>query len=213
MDLMRMIKKIRRNVNDYGLRVTLNKSMACLLKLFYENRTYRIYVKDLEKPTDFPSRDDGFTYKIIDADDDHFIRQIEDMEEWLHGRVKNKLQEGALCLAATDGATVAGFNLVSFEEGCLPLIYFRKKLRPRTAWSEQITVHKNYRGKRLASTLRARMFEVLKKRGIRKFYGGAQVANIASLKLTRKVGFVEFADMQYRKVLTRKSLNCRRYRA
>lgn len=213
MALLRILKKIRRNINDYGLRITLNKGFARLVKLFYENRTYRIYVKYLDKHTDLPPGEDGFVYKLINAADEHLIRQIEDMEEWLHDRIKNKLQEGALCLVALDGTTVAGFNLVSLDEGCLPLIYFKKKLRPHTAWSEQITVHRNYRGKRLASALRARMFEVLKKKGIRKFYGGAQVENIASLKLTRRVGFVEFADMQYRKVLNRKSLHCRRYRA
>jgi GNAT superfamily N-acetyltransferase len=211
--LLRILKKIRRNINDYGLRITLNKGIARLVKLFYENRTYRIYVKYLDKHTDSSSADDGFVYKLINAADDHFIRQIEDMEEWLHDKVKNKLQQGSLCLVALDGTAVAGFNLVSLAEGCLPLIYFKKKLRPGTAWSEHITVHKDYRGRRLASTIRARMFEVLKKRGVRKFYGGAQVENIASLKLARRVGFVEFADMQYRKVLNRKSLHCRRYRA
>lgn len=203
---------MRRNINDYGFSIALKKSAGYFLKPFYENKTYRIYVINLEKQRVPLPLDSLFSFKLIENGDEQFTDQIEAMEEWLQGRVTQMLAKGVLCLVALDGTTVAGFNLVSLEEGDLPLIHYKKKLRPTEAWSEQITVNKAYRGKRLASILRARMFEILKERGIKKFFGGAQVANIASLKLARKVGFTEIADIQYRKLLNRKRWLMTRFR-
>ena len=208
----KILQKIRRNTNDYGFLPMLGKSASYLLKPFYENKTYRIYVINLAKRPLPPPQDSPFSFKLIEAGDEQCIGQIEAMEEWLQERVAQMLAKGVLCLVALDGVTVAGFNLVSLQEGDLPLVHYKKKLRPTEAWSEQITVNKDYRGKKLASILRARMFQLLKNRGIKKFFGGAQVSNIASLNLARKVGFTEIADIQYRKLLSRKRWVMTRFR-
>jgi RimJ/RimL family protein N-acetyltransferase len=96
---------------------------------------------------------------------------------------------------------VAGFNLVSFGRARIDLIGAERSFR-RDAWSEQITVNPDYRGRGVASELRFRVFGELKARGIAHFYGGALALNEGSLKLARKVGFREIAEVRYRKVLT-----------
>ena len=55
------------------------------------------------------------------------------------------LKYGGLCVVALDGEKVAGFNLVSFNEVYIPLLELKKKFRKDQAWSEQITVSKDYR--------------------------------------------------------------------
>jgi len=207
------LKKIGRNFNDYGLLITVNKCVSGLVKTVYEDRTYRIYAIDLAGVNGPLPEDDDLTYKLVDADDIDCIEQIESMEEWLRGRVKNKLENGFLCLAAMDGPTVAGFNIVALEEGRLPLVHFTRRLRSHESWSVQITVRKNYRGKKLASTLRKRIFAILRDRGVKKLYGGANVSNIASLQLARKVGFKELVDYRYRKVFNNTRFTWKRVRA
>jgi RimJ/RimL family protein N-acetyltransferase len=118
----------------------------------------------------------------------------------LQASVERRLRDGALCLAALDGRTVAGFNLVSFGRTRIDLIEAERSFR-KHAWSEQITVNPDYRGRGIASELRYRIFAELKARGIAKFYGGALALNEPSLKLARKVGFREIAEVRYRRVL------------
>ena len=207
-----IIRKFLRNLNDYGFLVTLRKIISYLIQPVYENRTYRIYRFDLQNLQETPSGESVFTFKIIDKSDTGIIRQIEDMEEWLKGKVASLLETGGLCLVALDGEKVAGFNLVSLAEGYIPLIGLRKDLRENEAWSDQITVSKNYRGKGLGSALRYRIFKELKKRGIERIYGGTQISNLASLNLARKVGFKEIADVQYLKILNKKRLHFKRVR-
>ena len=114
------------------------------------------------------------------------------------------LRKGSVCLAAMDDGKVAGFNLVSFGDIYMIFVKMRRRFRKGEAWSEQITVNKAYRGKNLGTTLRLRMFDELRGRGIRKFYGGTLPDNKANLSLTRKVGFRELFDIEYRKILTMK---------
>ncbi len=147
---------------------------------------------------------------MIDKSDTGIIRQIEDMEEWLKDKVASMIEAGGLCLVALDGERVAGFNLVSLGEGCIPLIGLRRDLRENEVWSDQITVSKNYRGKGLGSALRYRVFKELKEKGFRKVYGGTQISNLANLNLARKVGFKEIADVQYIKILNKKWVRYKR---
>lgn len=213
MQSSKIIKKLLRNSNDYGLKVTLQKSMAYIVKPFYENITYRVYAIDLRSIQPVTFKKSEFKFKVVDCQDKDIIVQIEDMEEWLQGRMSLMIRNQSFCMAALDDGKVAGFNLISFRTGCLPLIGFRKRLKKGQAWSDQITVHKDYRGKGLATKLRYRVFEELKNRGVEKIYGGAQISNTASLKLARKVGFRELADIQYVKVLSKEKYYCKRVRA
>ena len=134
------------------------------------------------------------------ADEVQLINQIEKMEEWLSGKIALKLKKGNVCLVALDEGKVAGFNLVNFGEVFIPLIKMKKFFNKNEAWSEQITVSKDYRGKGLATDLRYMVFNELKNKGIKRFYGGTLIDNQANLKLTRKVGLQELVDIHYFKL-------------
>ena len=47
MNLTVTIKKVKRNLNDFGVREAFEKGVLYLLKGVYQNRTYRIYRRDL----------------------------------------------------------------------------------------------------------------------------------------------------------------------
>lgn len=205
-----VIKKFLRNLNDYGFSIAMKKGMAFLVKPFYENKTYRVYVKQIDGLKKNSVNSNSFRFMLISPDNTEIIRQIEEMEEWLGGQVLNLLKTRYICMVAMDDGKLAGFNLVAFQEGELPLIEYRKKLRKHEAWSEQISVHPDYRGKGLGTSLREHVFDELYNRGITKFYGGAQRNNIASLKVAQKSGFRNIADIQYVKVLHRKQHNFKR---
>lgn len=199
---MREYRKFTRNLRDYGIAITLRKSLGHLFGFLYDSTVYRIYGMDLEK-SNIPQRKDGeLVYRLIAPSATDCILQIEAMEEWLEGSLASKLAKGSLCLVAMDGNVVAGFNLVGFGEVHMPLVNGKRNFRNGSAWSEQITVNNKYRGKGLGSELRYRMFGELKRQGYKKFYGGTRSDNQANLKLTRKVGFKEIADIRYMKLLT-----------
>lgn len=204
------LKKVQRNYQDYGLRVTLGKACSGILAVVLENRAYRIYRIRLDRFVPSRSESADFVLKLLAPEDDLLIDQIEAMEEWLCGKVRGKLGNGSMCLVALDGDRVAGFNLVSFGEVDMPLVNMTRWFRENEAWSEQITVNKNYRGKGLAGTLRLTVFGILKERGVTRFYGGTLPLNIANRKLSKKVGFEEIADIRYRRVLGNKSWEYKR---
>jgi len=209
---LREYRKITRNLRDYGIAITLRKSLGHLFGFVFDSTVYRIYGMDLEK-TVIPKRQDGeLVYRLIAPSDTDWILRIEALEEWLEGRLASKLAKGNLCLVAMDGNVVAGFNLVGFGEVHMPLVNGKRNFRNGSAWSEQITVNNKYRGKGLGSELRYRMFAELKRQGYKKFYGGTRSDNQANLKLTRKVGFKEIADIQYVKLLTRERWRLKRVR-
>ena len=196
------IKKVQRNLNDYGIGETLRKTVSALAGSVYLERMYRVYRRDLRTALPAEEVPPGLELRVIGADDAQAIRDIENMEEWLQGAVKERLLRG-LCVAAFDGERVVGFNLIAFDEVYIPLLNMTRRLRPGQAWSEQITVAKDHRKSGLATALRYRVFSELKQRGFRFLYGGTLLTNIASLKSATKVGFRFLADVRYRKVLTR----------
>ena len=204
-DIPFFVKKFRRNATDYGIPVAWMKTIKFLMGVIYEKKRYRIYAIDLTRGERHPLKPDDFVYRIVLPENRDIIQQIEGMEEWLRGRVESMLEQGGICLAAMDNGKVAGFNLVSFGEIYMPLVKKKRRFRASEAWSTQITVRKAYRGKSLGMTLRLRMFDELRGRGIRKFYGGTLPENKANLRLTRKVGFREIFEIEYRSILTSKS--------
>ena len=206
-----IIKKVRRNLNDFGVRSLLTKGLQYLLKTFYVRRTYRVYRIDLSAARFREEAPEGVLIRLIDTGDTDAISQIENIEEWLQGKVLGKLSHG-ICVVAFDGPRIIGFNLVAFRDTYIPLLNLRKHLRPHQAWSEQITVLKTYRKQELASALRYRVFSELKKRGIRMLYGGTLVSNIPSLRLAAKVGFQTIADVRYLKIMNRERRRWRKIR-
>lgn len=208
-----LARRVQRNVEDYGWCVATGKVLAALLKLIYFHQVFRIYGIDLETAqphTELGSYD--FTFKIITAKDEPEIEQIEDLAEWLKGKLADRIASGDLCLAALDQHKVVGFNLITSGQVFIPLINIKRTFRQREAWSEHIAVQKDYRRMKLACQLRYRIFEELKKRGIRTLYGGTLSSNLASLKLTRRVGFRELVDLHYIKILNVETWRFRRVR-
>lgn len=201
-DMQLWRRKFERNLQDYGLGTALSKSFAYVFRVFYEHAAYHLYKINLRnEQTEHPSGVDGIEFRFIDEHDESAVTQIEENSEWLRGTLKQRLASDAICLAAFEGGQLAGFNLVSFGKVFMPLVKLSRTFRKDEAWSEQIATVKTYRKQGLASQLRYRVFEELRRRGIRKFYGGALADNIASLKLARRVGFHEFVEIRYTRVL------------
>jgi GNAT superfamily N-acetyltransferase len=153
-----------------------------------------------------------FTYKLLNSQNTEMIAQVENTAEWLRGQVKERIEAGQLCLVALDGETVAGFNLINLKEAPLLLVNRVMQLPRETAWSEHIAVRKEYRRMGLGTQLRRRIFEVLKKGGIRRLYGGTLRSNTASLGLTKSAGFQVLGDIHYRKLLSFEKWRFRRLR-
>lgn len=212
MSITRSMKKLRRNYQDYGLRVTLDKTCARAMAIAMESRTYRIYRIRLDRFIPAEMDTGGLELRLLRDDEDSLIDQIEGLEEWLLGKIRQKLSSDSICLVALDERRVAGFNLVSFGKVYMPLVEMTRMFRNNEAWSEQITVNRDYRGRGLATILRLAVFAILKERGIKRFYGGTLPLNTANLKLSRKVGFQEIADIKYRRILNNKTWLFKRIR-
>jgi GNAT superfamily N-acetyltransferase len=207
---MQFIRKIKRNLRDHGLWRTLVKTLLELLHPVFHARTYRLYRADLRQVA-IPDRPDpAFVFRLLTPGDVASVRQIEDLEEWLRGTLQQRLAQGAICLLALDGDRVAGFNLVTFTGIHIPVVHYLRRLRPGDAFSEQITVHPEYRGRGLGSTLRHEIFRILRQQGKRRLYGGTDAHNGPNLALCRKVGLKEVADVRYQKLLRRKLTTVRR---
>ena len=194
-------RKFLRNYKDFGPGVALSKVVTGLGAFLYESRTYRIYRIRLDRFEPRKPATSGLQLRMLKPEEEDLICQIEGMEEWLFGKVTRKLKSGSICLVALDSGLVAGFNLVSFGEVYMPLVHKTRRFRDNEAWSEQISVNRNYRKRGLASSLRLTIFSVLRARGINRFYGGTLPGNKANLRLCRNVGLEVIADIKYRKCL------------
>ncbi len=209
---MNLRKKIKRNYYDYGLLTTCKKSFLSLFQNVFVNRCYRIYRINIEDFNYTSSINSDFTYKIIDLNDTDIISQIINLEEWLQDKLDHLLKTQSLCLVALDGENVAGFNIIEFGEVFIPLINLKRKLKHIEAWSCQITVNKDYRRKGLGTTLRHKIFEELRKKGIKRLYGGTLLSNTPNLKLSRKTGLKEIVDVRYTSFLNQKRWQYKRVR-
>lgn len=215
MKISTLVKKVKRNYDDYGLQETLKKSVISIVKPLYEHKTYRISKLNLENLNNTLSQDlyeSGFTFQILDEYDDVFIKQVEDMAEWLKDSLKSKIAAKDMCLVALDNDKVVGFNLVTYEKINIPLINFNKALKNNQAYADHLAVHKEYRKKGLGYQLIYRTSVELRKKGIKWRYGASLISNKPILKLVKKIGFQEIADVTYFKLLTYKKWSYKRIR-
>ena len=105
-----LLRKIQRNIEDYGPSVALKKGFAYSFKPIYENRIFRIYCIDLREYQRSNPTQNNLNFKLIAPIDKSLIHQIERAEEWLHGEVDPRLAaKRAICLVALDGEKVAGY--------------------------------------------------------------------------------------------------------
>jgi GNAT superfamily N-acetyltransferase len=199
------LRKFQRNMRDYGWPLTAKKAVAYSFRWIYRASEYRVYRIDLADWQPRIPGDGSLQYCLITTEDRELIDQIETMEEWLGRRIAPKLRAGGLCLVAMDGENLVGFNLVGFGRLYILSLELHRTFRPQTAWSEQVSVSPGHRGRGVATELRNRMFSELKARGIRRFYGGTMISNVAALKLAGRVGFREIVDIHFRRVLWRRT--------
>ena len=201
-----LVRKFRRNLNDYGFFIAVKKMITYPFEKIYRRKDYLIYKKDLQKYVATEKTNSLFEYKFYESQSisEKIINQILALEEWLVDKLNFILKHGGLCVVALDGDKVAGFNLVSFNEVYIPLLELKKKFRKDQAWSEQITVSKDYRKQGLGSILRYKMFNELKNRGYRVLYGGTMWDNWSNIELSKKVGFEIFVKVSLKRVFNNK---------
>jgi hypothetical protein len=70
--------KVRRNLEDYGWRIALKKTVAYLVRSVYLQQVYRIYRINLDaiKPSE-DSNKHNFTFKILTTQNVDMIAQVE----------------------------------------------------------------------------------------------------------------------------------------
>jgi len=195
-----LARKIRRNLGDYGWWITAKKGVAHLFQPVFLNRTYRIHRVSLEKVRREPDRASDCVFTVLKPEDSWAIEQIEYWAEWLQGKLRNRVAAGDLCYVALKGREVVAFNLIAFGALISPL-GTKRRFRPHQAWSDHVSVLPGYRRKGLVTQLRYKVFEELRKRGIRQLYAGALPHNVASLRSAGKVGFCDLAKVRYLKIL------------
>jgi len=200
------IKKFKRNLTDYGFLIAVKKMILFPFTDIYKKKDIYVYKKDLTKYEPVEKNNPTFKYVFFEKDNitESISNQLIGIEEWLFGKLDKILDNDGICLAAMDGDTVAGFNLVSFNEIYIPLVELKKKFRKNQAWSEQISVKKEYRKKGLGSILRYKMFNELKARGNKALYGSTMTDNISNIELSKKVGFEIFAKISFKRVFNSK---------
>jgi GNAT superfamily N-acetyltransferase len=197
-------RKLRRNAVDYGIATAMSKAFKAVVGVVYTRTAYRVYARTLgdgEGPIPPPP---GLSFRLLDPEglSDDMVSQIEGMEEWLWGRLRSRMANGDICLAALDGERVAAFNLVAMRGTVqIPLIRASRDLGPGEAWSEQITVHRDYRRRGLGTAVRCRLFHDLHRRGVRTLYGGTLAANHVSRSFARSLGFLEVEEIRHTRVL------------
>ncbi|MCP4745010.1 MAG: GNAT family N-acetyltransferase [Desulfobacteraceae bacterium] len=201
-------KKFSRNYRDYGFWISWKKVTAHLLKPFYQKIIYYIYELDLNTCVKKQSNDSKYVFRLIHSGETHLIDQIEQMEEWLSGSLKKKLQNNCLCMVIMDGEKVIGFNYAVVGKGDIPLLKLRILIGPNQAWSEQITISSDYRKQGLASSLRNHFYKELRAKGISTLYGHRQQSNIASKQSARKYTRNVIVRAEFKRILGIFRLKC-----
>lgn len=203
--------KYTRNLNDYGWRVAVRKGLAFLTRPIYQNIVYYLYKLDLDRTFGLQAEDenDQYVFRMLDWKDADGISQIEEMEEWLKGTLRRRLKNNCQCMALYDGDTIVGFNYAAVGEGNIPLLKLKVITGPTEAWSEQITISKQYRRKGLANKLRQNFYRELKRNGVTALYGHRQEFNVASRQSAKKFTSHILARVNYTKMFRYNRLKVR----
>ncbi len=193
-----MPRKFVRNLEDYGTRIAFQKSLKYLTRPIYNEIEFILYEIDLSKAEGKEIINRNLEFKLIDINDHDSICQIEEMEEWLKGELKTKLESNGICMVVLDDNKLAGFNLATTGAGYITLLKLKIATDPVEAWSEHIAIHKNYRGRKLANDLRNSFYSELQKTGIKALYGHRQEFNVASRGSAKKYTAQEIGKATYR---------------
>lgn len=206
MHLKTVKRRFFRNLHDYGFWICLKKFVSSVLRAFYKNVNVIIYRLDIESNVKEPINLSSFAFKLLSDRDHEEIAQVEEMAEWLEGKLKYNLVTKKLCMASFDNNKLIGFYLASFEEVFIPQLSLRVILRPDQVWAEEIMIHRKYRGKGLATELKYRIYLELQNRGINTLYACVSVYNKASLKSAEKFELTKAFHVKYLKFLSFKKL-------
>jgi len=205
-----LVTDLRRNPVDARGHSFVQKKLTCRL-IFppFERRVLRIYRADLNgqfpAPATVPA---GLEFRFLRAEDEQPLRQIEKLEDWPKGSLS--IAEDVFCLAALCADQVVGFHLVKLGQVLIPFVQAERIFRPGEAWSELLSVARDFHGKGVDACLRSLSIEGLRALGARRLYGGTRRSNLAALGLARKAGFVEVADVEFVRLLHLKSWRCHR---
>jgi len=210
-----IFRRIRRNLEDYGLGITCRKCLTYgLIHPIYRRTTCLVYRSKLSLQSELMAPEPGtFSFRSLEPFNEKALAVVEQQTEWLRGNLSHRLAQGGLCIGALDGENLAGFNLVNLETLRIPLINLERPLRKGRAWSEQITILPQYRHKGLAVALRNVVARELHDRGIEFFYGAAVVPNPASVRLARSAGFDPVGTVTYIRFLARERYVLHRLRS
>jgi len=150
-------------------------------------------------------------FRVIEPSESWIIHQIEEMEEWLKGTLKKRLETNCLCIVVFDGERVVGFNYVSIGEGNIPLLKLKVLSGPKEAWLLHNSISREYRRQGLSSQLRSHCNQELKTRGIQRLYSAIQEGNVASLQMAKKFSARLLARAEYKRFLWMRRLKCGKY--
>jgi len=198
-------KKFARNFRDYGFFVCLKKTIFYFAKPIFEKKHMILFKVDLNNIDGKELYQSNLDYKFVESKDTYIINQIEEMEEWLAGKLES-IENKKLCVVALKNGKVLGFYLISLSEIYLPSLYIKVLLKNDEAFSEQITVNKEYRKKGLATELRFIAYAELRKRSINTIYLTTLIDNIAAMRSIEKVGGKRIGQLIYRNVFHSKQL-------
>ena len=204
-------KKYSRNFRDYGLWVSCKKSIAYLLRPVYQKTTYYLYELSLDDYVNPTIQISKYVFRNIDPTETFMIHQIEEMEEWLKGSLKAKLETNCLCMAVLDGERVVGINYVSIGEGNIPLLKLKVLTGPEKAWLLHNSISREYRRQGLSSQLRTHCNRELKARGIQRLYSAIQESNVASRQMAKKFSARVLVRAEYKRFLWMHRLKCGKY--
>ena len=138
-------KKFARNFRDFGFFVCLKKTIFYLARPIYEKTNVVLFKTDIKNIVGKELYQSNLNFKWVESKDTYIIKQIEEMEEWLTGKLESYVGNNKLCLTALKNNEVIGYYLISFSDIYLPFLCLKVLLKDDEAYGEQITVHKKYR--------------------------------------------------------------------